>query len=136
MGRTHPALGLLRRGPGGSIPKGREPHEQTEPFRIVRGDSNGGLLRARTQTPGLYPGLFRGLHLGFGIRILAGSMALRHRGTGLGGDRLHSLEKGEVAASSSRQMAAQSRLYPNTLIIVYGAVRVVYLELAARGVGA
>ena len=77
--------------------EGREPREQTEPFRIVRSDSNGGLLRTRTSTPGVCPGLFRRMHLGFGIWILAGSMAVRHRGAGLGGDRLHSVEKGKVS---------------------------------------
>ena len=90
-------FGLLRKWPGYSILKGREPREQTEPFRIVRSDSNGSLLRTRTPTPGVYPGLFRRMHLGFGIWILAGSMAVRHRGTGLGGDRLHALEKGKVS---------------------------------------
>jgi hypothetical protein len=97
MGKTHSAFGLLRKWPGHSILKGREPREQTEPFRIVRSDSNGRLLRTRTPTPGVCPGLFRRMHLGFGVWILAGSMALRHRGTGLGGDRHHSLEKGKVS---------------------------------------
>jgi len=97
MGKTHPALGLLRKWPGYSILKGGEPRERTEPFRIVRSDSNGSLLRAGTTTPGVYPGLFRRLHLGFRIWILAGSMALRHRGAGLGGDRLPSLEKGQLS---------------------------------------
>ena len=90
-------FGLLRKWPGYSILKGREPRERTKPFRIVLSDSNGSLLRTRTPTPGVYPGLFRRMHLGFGIWILAGSMALRHRGAGLGGDRLPSLEKGQLS---------------------------------------
>jgi len=90
-------FGLLRKWPGYSILKGGEPRERTEPFRIILSDSNGSLLRTRTPTPGLYPGLFRRLHLGFSIWILAGSMAVRHRGAGLGGDRLHSVEKGKVS---------------------------------------
>ena len=77
--------------------KGREPRERTDPIRTVLSDSHGSVLRARTPAPGVYPGLFRRMHLGFGIWILAGSMAVRHRGTGLGGDRLHSLEKGKVS---------------------------------------
>ena len=109
MCKTHSALGRLRKWPGYSILKGRELGERTEPFRIVLSNSNGRLLRPRMPTPGLYPGLFRRLHFGFGIWILAGSLAVRHRGAGLGGDRLHSLEKGKVVAIPrlrDRQMAA------------------------------
>jgi len=95
-------FGLLRKWPGYSILKGGERRERTEPFRIVLSDSNGSLLRTRTPTPGVCPGLFRRMHLGFGIWIFAGSMAVRHRGTGLGGDRLHALEKGKLSYPTSR----------------------------------
>ena len=55
--------------------------ESTDDVRLVRGHGDGSVLRVRTPAPSLDSGVCRVVSAGIGLRVLAGRLALRCRGT-------------------------------------------------------